>query len=98
MSGRRRLVTNDFREYVLAELRTARLRAKMYVNEIEAIGIALKAHMIEPEDALAWMQEAGTLDFMVPTSPEQERVRIDLEGMDGRIEANNADTDGMAIA
>lgn len=59
-----------FREYVLAELRCARQRAKLLVLEIETIGIALNGNVVDPEIALDWLAEANALDFLMPTEPE----------------------------
>ena len=62
-----------FREYVLAELRCARKRAQLLICEIETIGIALSAGMVDSETALALMHEANALDFIMPAEPEWTR-------------------------
>ena len=60
----------EHRQYVLAELRLARLRAQTLVAEIETIGVALKAEMISPQMAMVWMAEANALAFL----SEQEEI------------------------
>ena len=45
------------REYVLAELRVARVRAQLFIVEIDSIALALKNGVIDVEDALAWLRE-----------------------------------------
>jgi hypothetical protein len=45
----------SYRRYVLGQLRMARVRAKLLINEIDTIGKALKGEMIEPDAALVWL-------------------------------------------
>jgi hypothetical protein len=45
------------REYVLAELRVARVRAQLFIVEIDSIALSLKNGVIDLEDALAWLRE-----------------------------------------
>jgi hypothetical protein len=54
----------SFRKYVLAEMRCALMRARLYANEIERIGIALKGGIVGPESAMVMMAEAGALGFL----------------------------------
>ncbi len=58
-----------FREYVLAELRCAIMRARLAALDIETAGIALRAGMIEPDVALEWLRDAGALDYVAPLQP-----------------------------
>jgi hypothetical protein len=58
-----------FRDYVLAELRCARMRAQLLVKEIEVIGIALRGGVIHPEMAVEMLAEANALDFLLPAEP-----------------------------
>ena len=51
-------------EYALAALRSALLRARLVVNEIETIGAGLKAGLVSPEAALLWARDAGALDIV----------------------------------
>ena|ERR1700677_3606774 len=57
----------SFNNYVLAQLRCAHMRARLYVNEIELIGIALKGCIIDAETALQMMRDAGSLEFLIQT-------------------------------
>jgi hypothetical protein len=45
------------REYVLAELRVARVRAQLFIVEIDSAALALKNGVIEVEEALNWLRE-----------------------------------------
>jgi hypothetical protein len=40
-------------EYLLAEFRCAAIRARLWQHDIEAVGLALKGGLIEPEEAIA---------------------------------------------
>ena len=42
------MTSTDHRGYLLAELRCAALRAKLWQADIEAVGLALKAGLVEP--------------------------------------------------
>lgn len=55
-----------YREYVLAELRCAILRARLAALDIETAGIALRAGMIEADTALEWLRDAGALEYVAP--------------------------------
>jgi hypothetical protein len=59
------------RAYVLSELRCAALRARLAVVDIDTIGIALNARMIEPEDALEWLADAGAPGYLEPIAPRE---------------------------
>jgi hypothetical protein len=54
-----------YREYVLAELRAARTRALLVVNEIETIGIALRGGIVDADSAVEWMAGARALGFLL---------------------------------
>jgi len=54
------------REYLVAELRCAALRAKLQVADIEAIGLALKDGLIAPEQAIALLADCDCLQFIQP--------------------------------
>ena len=58
------MVTADRRDYLLAELRCAALRAKLWQHDIEAVGLALKAGLVEPEQALALLQDCDVLHLV----------------------------------
>lgn len=57
------------REYVLRELRVARTRARLLINEIDAIGVALKWRMIDPAEAIEWLALANGLEFLKANDP-----------------------------
>jgi hypothetical protein len=61
----------SFSLYVLSELRLARKRALLLVNEIEVIGVALKGGIVDPDTALEMLADANCLDFLLPTEPEK---------------------------
>ena len=48
-------------EYLLAELRCASLRARLQASDIDAVGLALKGGLIEPEQALELLQDCDCL-------------------------------------
>jgi hypothetical protein len=50
--------------YLLAELRCAALRARLAACEVDAIGIALRSGMIDPDTAVAWLHDCGLLDYV----------------------------------
>ena len=54
-------------EYLLAELRCAALRARLAACDIDAIGIALRAGMINPDIALEWLHDRNALSYLQPT-------------------------------
>ena len=58
------------RDYALAQLRTAFLRAQAVQAEISSIGIALRANEISPEVALAWLQDAALVYDPTFEAPE----------------------------
>jgi hypothetical protein len=58
----------DHRDYLLAELRCAALRARLWQHDIEAVGLALKGGLIEPEQALELLQDCDAL-HLVGTEP-----------------------------
>jgi hypothetical protein len=62
----------DFRDYVLAELRCASLRARLAACDIDSLGIALRAGWIGPRDAIDAIAEAGALEYIDPTPPTAE--------------------------
>jgi hypothetical protein len=54
----------DRRDYLLAELRVASLRARLWQAEIEAIGLAVKGGLIEPEQALEFLNDCDALHLV----------------------------------
>jgi hypothetical protein len=53
-------------EYLLAELRCASLRARLWQADIEAVGKALAAGLIEPEQAIELLADCDCLQFISP--------------------------------
>jgi hypothetical protein len=53
-------------DYLLAELRAASLRARLWQADIEAVGLALKAGLVEPEQALALLHDCDALYLVAP--------------------------------
>jgi hypothetical protein len=57
-------VVRDKREYLLAELRAAALRARLWQADIDAVGIALKAGLISPDQAVEHLSDCGLLRLL----------------------------------
>lgn len=53
-------------EYLLSELRCAALRARLAACDIDTIGVALKAGMIDPETAVEWLHNCSALSYVGP--------------------------------
>lgn len=51
-------------EYLLAEMRCASLRARLLAADIDAVGIALKNGLIEPEQALELLHNCDALHLV----------------------------------
>jgi hypothetical protein len=60
--------SSGFADYLLFNLRCARLRARIMVNEIEAMGVALKAGFIDIDNALEHLAEIGALRLIEASS------------------------------
>ena len=58
-----------FEKYVLQQLRCARRRIQLLVNEIDTIGVALRSGAISSEDALLALHQAGSLNFLWASPP-----------------------------
>jgi hypothetical protein len=53
---------HDDQSYVLAAARVARLRLALAINEVDVLGISLRAGIITPTTAAAWLlTEVGEL-------------------------------------
>jgi hypothetical protein len=61
--------SSGFADFVLCRIRVAHARARLIVNDIEAIGVALKGGVISPEVALLSLDQAGAL-ALFPSSSE----------------------------
>jgi hypothetical protein len=64
-------VERDKREYLLAELRPAALRARLWQADIDAVGLALKAGLISPDQAVEHLSDCGLLRLLA-VREEQE--------------------------
>jgi hypothetical protein len=64
-------VERDKREYLLAELRAAALRARLWQADIDAVGLALKAGLISPDQAVEHLSDCGLLRLLA-VREEQE--------------------------
>jgi len=59
----------DRRDYLLAELRCAALRARLWRADIEAVGLALKGGVVTPDQALELLHDCDAL-HLVGTEPQ----------------------------
>jgi hypothetical protein len=53
-------------DYLLAELRCASLRARLWQADIEAVALALKAGLVKPEQALEMLADCDCLQLIEP--------------------------------
>jgi hypothetical protein len=60
--------SSGFTEYLIAELRCAALRAKLWQNDIAAIAIGLKAGLISADAAIAHLWDCDALRLVAPSS------------------------------
>jgi hypothetical protein len=58
-------------EYLLAELRCARARARLWQADIDAVAIALKGGLINPEQALELLHDCDALHLVGAVREEQ---------------------------
>jgi hypothetical protein len=61
-------------DYLLAELRCAVVRARLWQADITAVALALKAGLIDPEQALDLLHDCDAL-HLVGTVREEESAR-----------------------
>jgi hypothetical protein len=59
------------RDYLLAELRCASLRAQLMLADIEAIHLALEGGLITPEQAVELLGDCDLFRFIEPAPPTQ---------------------------
>ena len=52
------------KEFLLAALRTATLRARLTANELDTIVLALKQNLVSFDDSVAWLDEINLLDHV----------------------------------
>jgi hypothetical protein len=58
-------------DYLLAELRCASLRARLWQADIEAVGLALKGGLIHPEQALELLRDCDALHLVGAVREEE---------------------------
>jgi hypothetical protein len=51
-------------DYLLAELRAASLRARLWQSDIDAIGIALKIGLVTPDQAIELLHDCDALHLV----------------------------------
>lgn len=53
------------KEFLLASLRAASLRAKLASTEMDSIGVALKRGVVSTEEAMAWLHDENLFDHVI---------------------------------
>ncbi|HEY3029109.1 MAG TPA: hypothetical protein VGJ68_02880 [Bradyrhizobium sp.] len=66
-----------FRDFVLAELKCAVLRSRLMTAEIDSINAALRGNFITADDAIAWLDECGGLQYVAPTPQSTDDDRAE---------------------
>jgi hypothetical protein len=56
-------------DYLLQELRCAALRVRLWAGDIDAVGLALKASLVTPEQAIGMLEDCPALQFVMPEAP-----------------------------
>jgi hypothetical protein len=59
-------------DYLLAELRCAVLRARLWESDITAVALALKGGLISPDEALENLHDCGALHLVAPNNWNSE--------------------------
>ena len=54
------------REFLLAALRSARLRVLVLANEIDAVGVAISRNMVPLGTAYEWLDDINAWPFLAP--------------------------------
>lgn len=65
--------TMNYDDYVLAELRCASLRARIMQSDLDAVGLALKHHLISADQAIALLHDVDVLRLVGPAAAEVSR-------------------------
>jgi hypothetical protein len=63
------------RDYLIAELRCASLRARLWQADIDAVGMALRAGLVEPEQALELLRECDCLQLISPKEIHETQTK-----------------------
>ena len=61
-------MSTTYKNYVLAEIKCAILRARLLSNDLLTIGIALKAGAIDADAAIEHLADCGALRLIAPSS------------------------------
>jgi hypothetical protein len=59
--------SSTFDTFILAQIRVAGARARLFVNEVDTIGVALAGRLIDADTAVAQLADLG-VDLSVPSS------------------------------
>ena len=59
--------SSAFDTFILAQIRVASARARLFVNEVDTIGVALTGKLIDIDTAIAQLADLG-VDLIVPSS------------------------------
>jgi len=72
---------DQHREFLLAALRAATLRAKLMEANLNEIGIALKANLIGPDMAVKWLHDENLM-FLLGIMPDAigQVAKMNLSG------------------
>jgi hypothetical protein len=57
-------ISNNRKEYVLAEFRCAIVKARLALLDLEAAALALKAGLVSPEQAVAMFWDSQAVQFL----------------------------------
>jgi hypothetical protein len=68
------LLMADEKEFVLASLRVGSLRCKAWDAEITCVGVALRGNLIEPDQAIKWVNDMGLM-FLIEPVPSSMKVK-----------------------
>jgi hypothetical protein len=62
------MANSSRREYLLGELRCAALRARLAATDIDTIGLALKANLLSPEQAIELARDCDVFRYLGTTT------------------------------
>lgn len=54
----------ELTEFILAKMRCAVLRSRLFQTEIESVGIALRGGLIDADCALSWLNDIDALEII----------------------------------
>ena len=56
--------SSGYVDFITGQLKIAGMRARLITTEIDFIGVALKANLIDADGAMEWMAEIGALGLI----------------------------------